>query len=157
MKEIFTTKWWNKGTSPKFLNPRSAEWTRSLWKWCLALFVEPSPANTVSNILYNFLQNSFICYQWAHHLYSSVILTVKDQSQPGAKLIFNHASGSAKWRVRVSQDHLGYYLEEKEGDDVGFVFYKKQICFKIDFRNSLWTSTTASDYLDSSKFLTFNN
>ena len=31
-----------------------------------------------------------------------VILAVKDQSQPGAKLIFNHASGSAKWRVRVS-------------------------------------------------------
>merc|ERR1712217_589599 len=24
-------------------------------------------------------------------------------SQPGAKLIFNHASGSAKWRVRVTQ------------------------------------------------------
>ena len=153
MKEIFTTKWWNKGTSPKFLNPRSAEWTQSLWRWCLALFVEPSPANTVSNILYNFLQNSFICYQWAHHLYSSVILTVKDQSQPGAKLIFNHASGSAKWRVRVSQDHLGYYLEETEGDDVGFAFYKKQIGFK----NPLWTSTTASDYLASSNFLTFNN
>jgi len=32
-----------------------------------------------------------------------MILTVKDQSQPGAKLIFNHASGSAKWRVRVTQ------------------------------------------------------
>ena len=32
-----------------------------------------------------------------------MILSVKDQSQPGAKLIFNHASGSAKWRVRVTQ------------------------------------------------------
>merc|ERR1719264_1474831 len=32
-----------------------------------------------------------------------MILSVKDQSQPGAKLIFNHASGSAKWRARVTQ------------------------------------------------------
>ena len=40
-----------------------------------------------------------------------VILAVKDQSQPGAKLIFNHASGSAKWRVRVSSLYrLSYRL-----------------------------------------------
>ena len=25
------------------------------------------------------------------------------------------------------EDHLGYYLEETEGDDIGFVFYKKQL------------------------------
>jgi len=32
-----------------------------------------------------------------------MILTVKDQAQPGAKLVFNHESGTAKWRVRVVQ------------------------------------------------------
>ena len=75
-------------------------------------------------------KNGFICNQWAHHLYSSVILTVKDQSQPGAKLIFNHASGSAKWRVRVSQDHLGYYLEETEGKMFDLYFIRRKSASK---------------------------
>ena len=84
MKEIFTTKWWNKGTSPKFLNPRWAEWTRSLWKWCPALFVEPSPANTVSNILYNFLK--------------------KPASSAISELITYTPQWSWRWRTNLSRE-----------------------------------------------------
>ena len=65
-----------------------------------------SPALSVGHWLANIVSIVIVIVN-LHYIDSNanpppVILTVKDQSQPGAKLIFNHASGSAKWRVRVS-------------------------------------------------------
>ena len=91
--------------------PRWLEWTRSLQKLSQAPSVEHSLDNTVSIdqiLYYDIVFSSSLSLPSSSSSpspntndLSPVILTVKDQAQPGAKLIFNHASGSAKWRVRV--------------------------------------------------------